>query len=187
MSRRKLSVTGIIIIAAILIQIAAILIPRLYPPKIKPKVSRTKADMRTMASAIEAYYADAGRYPGWEGNPPTWSPYSVFTTPIGYINSYPMEQYFNDKRTFCYYSDRKGEWWILWSPGPDMDVDLTTSYLESIYHPGISHHADELLLFAYDPTNGTDSSGDFFRAMLQWPEDERSASGPSDGTDKKLQ
>ncbi len=158
--------------------------------QIRSKVSRGKADMRVMAVALEAYYVDNNSFPASvPGSHPfaynkasatrkmpsfrlgvkTKSPDGreiaipmTVTTPLAYITRYfkdPFQVSPTDPQpTFAYYGDRNG--WILISPGPDGDYDINPAkdYSSDIRQPTL-----QLLLKAYDPTNGTVSGGDVFR------------------------
>ncbi len=159
-------------------------------PGIRNKVSRVRADMRSMSSGLEAYIVDTNHYPASvPGTHPlsfnkapatrempsfrlgvkTISPKGremaipmTLTTPIAYLTRYyedPFQVSPTDPQpTFAYYADRNG--WILISPGPDGDYDINPAkdYSSDIRQPTL-----QLLLKAYDPTNGTVSGGDVFR------------------------
>jgi hypothetical protein len=158
--------------------------PPLEPGQVRPVVSSVRADMRSMATAIESFFIDHNHYPVWV---PSTSPDAVnarqagvgalpslrhfrmsdssnsslfaLTTPIAY-----MTNYFNDPftstpgTTFVYYHDVAG--WIVVSPGPDGVYDIVpqNDYTSSIPQPSLT-----LILLAYDPTNGAISGGDIFR------------------------
>ncbi len=125
-------------------------------------IGRTKSDMRSIETALEAYSVDEGRFPLSIGNPPV---FANITTPVAYLTSYPMDPFLQHQRSFCYYTDPKGMGCIVWVSGPDRDLDLTLSLVEKIYKPGMDMQAPELINFSFDPTNGTASSGDIFRVM----------------------
>jgi hypothetical protein len=152
---------------------------------VRESVSRTRSDLRSMAVALESYFVDNNSYPAWvqgsdadsqvQGNSilasmPTFrravgsSPGGTglpmtLTTPVAYLTAY-MADPFNGQspNTFSYFSDVRG--WILLSPGPDGDFDVAPSvdYKSSMPQP-----SPELLLLAYDPTNGEVSGGDIYR------------------------
>lgn len=143
---------------------------------IRSKVSRVKADMRSMATGIEAYFVDNNTYPRWSEEPgvsvrqsgpgeplvPSFrvagSQAGSLTTPVAYVMSYFPDPFSADgKQTFAYYATDNG--WILFSPGPDRKFDLDWK----LYNPAVPQPSPELVPFEYDPTNGTVSSGDIFR------------------------
>jgi type II secretory pathway pseudopilin PulG len=167
--------------------LAAIAVPNFLEAQVRSKVSRVKADMRSMATALEAYYVDNELYPAWASGEqganghlpkdsvafkvPTFrvrtsarEKFGTLTTPISYIGSHILRDPWasvgkkEPGATFSYYTDPNG--WILVSPGPDRvyDIDPLEEYTSRISQP-----SDELLAKAYDPTNGTVSGGDIFR------------------------
>ncbi len=89
----------LLIVVAIIAILAAIAVPNFLEAQVRSKVSRTKADMRSVATGLEAYYVDENKYPPdfsdvLRGNPQ----YSVLiqrlrhlTTPIAYLTSLPND------------------------------------------------------------------------------------------------
>jgi len=84
----------LLIVVAIIAILAAIAVPNFLEAQIRAKVSRVKADHRTLATAIESYYIDHNGYPpnnnGVTGGSPVVNPTTsqympVLSTPIGYI------------------------------------------------------------------------------------------------------
>jgi type II secretory pathway pseudopilin PulG len=93
---------------AIIAILAAIAVPNFLEAQVRSKVSRTKADMRTVATALESYAVDNNKYPT-HGNDP--QPFSVngggnpattdlcarsgagVTSPISYISSIPADPF----------------------------------------------------------------------------------------------
>lgn len=68
MPLRKNSVHGftlieLLIVVAIIAILAAIAVPNFLEAQTRSKVSRAKSDMRSMATALEAYYVDSNAYP----------------------------------------------------------------------------------------------------------------------------
>src|SRR5512138_2972355 len=53
----------LLIVVAIIAILAAIAVPNFLEAQIRSKVSRVKADMRSVATAMEAYTTDFNRYP----------------------------------------------------------------------------------------------------------------------------
>jgi hypothetical protein len=154
------------------------------------KVERVKADMRSMATGIEAYFVDCCCYPAWvPGDHPlafnkapatksmpsfrlgvkgqnqyggeTVVPFTL-TTPISYIISY-FEDPFRVSPTDpqpTFAYYADTNGWILVSPGPDGDYDIDP---ELDYRSDITQPSEEILVKGYDPTNGFMSNGDVFR------------------------
>ena len=70
-------------VVAIIALLAAIALPNFLEAQTRAKVSRAKADLRTVATALEAYRVDSNAYPPNDGV------YNVLpcqiTTPVAYI------------------------------------------------------------------------------------------------------
>ncbi len=95
----------LLIVVAIIAILAAIAVPNFLEAQTRSKISRARADMRSLATGLEAYYVDFNRYPPMLGVPPFGQPlnpnngYGVArgfgfrgtphnpTTPISYLTS----------------------------------------------------------------------------------------------------
>src|SRR5690606_13569858 len=70
---RGFTLIELLIVVAIIAILAAIAVPNFLEAQVRSKVSRTKADMRTVATALEAYAVDSNHYPpdfhGYTANP----------------------------------------------------------------------------------------------------------------------
>jgi general secretion pathway protein G len=154
----------------------AIAIPNFLEAQTRAKVSRARADLRSLATGLEAFYIDNSRYPrAVMGSDPTsisagdpmmamqstFSTADSITSPIAYMTSYPVDPFSPSAAPMCFHSDAAG--WILISAGPDGDYDIDP---KQVYRSGIPQPSAELLRFAYDPTNGTTSNGDVFRVRM---------------------
>ena len=104
----------LLIVVAIIAILAAIAVPNFIEARARAKVSRAKADMRSLATAIEAYAVDANQYPmllpnrnssDW-GHGKKWCQYLFWndpntkfsgipwlSTPIAYISDYPQQAF----------------------------------------------------------------------------------------------
>ena len=60
---RGFTLIELLIVVAIIAILAAIAIPNFIEAQTRSKVSRVKADMRSLATAVEAYRVDNNRYP----------------------------------------------------------------------------------------------------------------------------
>jgi len=151
----------------------------------RERVSRVKADLRSMATAIESYYVDTDAYPAWSavavnsesqipsfvGSSPSDSLIGHLTTPISYVSNYFPDPYTRpNDRSYAYWQidshDAEGHefnGWIAWSPGPDEDYDLTLQNIAQAYDPAAKVPNNYLLQITYDPTNGEMSNGDLYR------------------------
>jgi type II secretion system protein G len=155
----------LLIVVAIIAILAAIAVPNFLEAQVRSKVSRCKADMRSLATALEAYRVDYPAYPPW-----IWGQQSPIgnvlsmrlkplTTPVAFITSIPPDPFppklgnqFDKADTFDYANPLTPEelqvkgtffhrYWRLASAGPD----LWQSW--GVEPP-------------YDATNGTKSVGD---------------------------
>jgi hypothetical protein len=160
-----------------------------HPPR--SKISRVKADMRSLASGLESYFVDHGSYPAytlglkhgansfidkkWDETffrIPTFRNndgefFHALTTPLAYITGYFADPFSYVKgASFAYYSVKKNDvWgWIVWSPGEDGEYDMDIGSAKAFYDPSIEQPSMDILTrYTYDPTNGTKSDGDVFR------------------------
>ncbi|MEQ8819395.1 MAG: prepilin-type N-terminal cleavage/methylation domain-containing protein [Sumerlaeia bacterium] len=100
--RRAFTLIELLIVVAIIAILAAIAVPNFLEAQVRSKVSRVKADMRSLATAMESYAVDNNKYPipsnalGQFITDPagdnTVSPYEtktpiLLTTPIAYLTS----------------------------------------------------------------------------------------------------
>ena len=109
----------LLIVVAIIAILAAIAVPNFLEAQVRSKVSRAKADMRSVATAVEAYRTDYNRYPadgvaynstfGTEpyksiaaDAPVRDNPLLLVTTPVAYITSVPREPFTRQLVTFWY-------------------------------------------------------------------------------------
>jgi type II secretion system protein G len=91
----------LLIVVAIIAILAAIAVPNFLEAQVRSKVSRCKSDMRSVATAIEAYVVDNNKYPDASFARITSSfnnRLQNVTTPVAYISSVPIDP-FRQKRT----------------------------------------------------------------------------------------
>lgn len=177
----------LLVAVAIIAVLAAIALPNFLEAQIRSKAARAKSDMRTLSIGLEAYQVDYGGYVE------NTAPLTVLTTPVAYIPVLPADIFFRPESaaTFPFpgadffaslygYGSMPVEApsrYALTSLGPDTDLD---AYLdgdpESLalrLYPGFSEdlfsglgadvNSVNFRYVAYDPTNGTLSSGDIHR------------------------
>lgn len=84
----------LLIVVAIIAILAAIAVPNFLEAQVRSKVSRARSDIRTIATALEAYRVN------WNGYPPNPDPATNFyvtpeelTTPIAFITSRPLDPF----------------------------------------------------------------------------------------------
>ncbi|MEI7634933.1 MAG: prepilin-type N-terminal cleavage/methylation domain-containing protein [bacterium] len=126
----------LLIVVAIIAILAAIAVPNFLEAQVRAKNSRGKADMRSLATAIEAYRADSGKYPMdpifynsiWNGGGKKWpgggtmsqkevDNYMVLqriTTPIAYMASTPNNVYGNHTFANAYVGTPAYWWYVYW-------------------------------------------------------------------------
>jgi type II secretion system protein G len=180
----------LLIVVAIIAILAAIAVPNFLEAQTRAKVSRDKADMRTLATALEAYRIDANNYPlDWNAyfdraiDPPgihaIHSPQSLhtLTTPVSYLTALPQTAF---KPFMTEFQSQLAPLNLelfdhFFYDGPDavdfyrnftfaqfpFEVDRTEWFLSS---PGPNRFYDSIDTAAYDPTNGTVSEGNLFRS-----------------------
>ncbi len=99
--RKGFTLIELLIVVAIIAILAAIAVPNFLEAQMRSKVSRTKADMRSVATAIEAYAVDSNHYP-FDYAEDVAFPYYLgvgVTTPVAYMtNAARMKDVFADKR-----------------------------------------------------------------------------------------
>jgi type II secretion system protein G len=166
----------LLIVVAIIAILAAIAVPNFLEAQVRSKVSRVKADMRTIATGMEAYRVDYNRYPphrmpdGVTAISPVVRCYIPLTTPVSYLSSIPQDPFFMGRRAADYatwglpvfdywsynppfkYGPKTGTYWLVESRGPDKIKNLVTATAPD----GASFD----YAIPYDPTNGTISAGD---------------------------
>jgi type II secretion system protein G len=175
LQRKAFTLIELLIVVAIIAILAAIAVPNFLEAQTRSKVSRAKADMRTIATALEAYYVDSNHYPisrynGWFF---TFSRrLSPLTSPVAYMTSIPQDPFpdltnqFNELKTFDYL-DRASTDTVLppvWEPFPGQPQVANQKWRVQSLGPD----KEESLVSGptpveYDPTNGTISAGDIHR------------------------
>ncbi len=105
-SLKGFTLIELLIVVAIIAILAAIAVPNFLEAQVRAKVSRAKADMRSLATAIESYQVDNNEYPAaaLENNmiefprPYTLEPFEtrlpyLLTSPISYMTSLVNEPF----------------------------------------------------------------------------------------------
>ncbi|MGF1571526.1 MAG: prepilin-type N-terminal cleavage/methylation domain-containing protein [Sumerlaeia bacterium] len=108
LKQKAFTLIELLIVVAIIAILAAIAVPNFLEAQTRSKVSRVKADMRTIATALETYHIDNNKYPFKRGpllpgltNTGTiigsWVPQNLsndetsITSPISYLSSVPFD------------------------------------------------------------------------------------------------
>lgn len=100
--KKGFTLIELLIVVAIIAILAAIAVPNFLEAQVRAKVSRAQSDMRTLATAVEAYVVDNGRGPicaneaSQTSSDPRWAQFPLanytnqtalmqLTTPISYV------------------------------------------------------------------------------------------------------
>lgn len=205
-----------LLVVFLLLLLSALVYTQHFRWTTRSDVARTRADLRSIAVAIETYYVDNMQYPAMTMeveeayrinrrgrlNPGrtfrlrNTTQMMTLTTPIGYLASYPRDRFSGPHwTTYRYYNAGAG--YIVGSFGPDRDIATggqllwnegdprpprhgssyqeavePDAWIERLYRPyDFPFPTDEMIggdgpngAFTYDPTNGTISPGDIWRA-----------------------
>ena len=175
----------LLIVVAIIAILAAIAVPNFLEAQVRSKVSRAKSDMRSIATAIEAYAVD---HNGYFLNDQYL--HTNLTTPVAYMTTMPNDPFGWDRyRGINEYDDvsyeygigkagernvtnrELGNTWMIESSGPDKHDGTgsntdgsANNYLTSQFPWPTATNVAEMIGLVYDSTNGTKSFGEIFRA-----------------------
>ena len=118
-TRSGFTLIELLIVVAIIAILAAIAVPNFLEAQVRSKTSRARADLRTIATAIESYMVDNNNYPlhmlvsqttnddpaatdpwpqsggGWLYNEFHFSQKYSITTPVSYLTSIPQDAFFS--------------------------------------------------------------------------------------------
>jgi prepilin-type N-terminal cleavage/methylation domain-containing protein len=187
---RAFTLIELLIVVAIIAVLAAIAVPNFLEAQVRAKVSRCKADMRSLTTAVESYAVDNNVYPlygritstgaiepvaaGAGLNDPNEFPHTHFTTPVAYVTSRfgdPFATKIQGPEPFIRYVNYinfKFHFSVPNGPGPATQEELLgRSGLWRLLAcgPDGDRGADGKLNIIYDATNGTVSNGDIIRTQ----------------------
>jgi len=185
--KKGFTLIELLIVVAIIAILAAIAVPNFLEAQVRSKVSRAKADMRSVSTALESYAVDNKKYipDGYNGIPAGADNGYInymLSTPISYITTTKLFDPFVDQkgggdayRLFRYYNIR---WryleqanlpdiyadyndifarWVMYCNGPDKKLGP--------FGEDTKHGPLWACTKIYDPTNGTVSTGDIMRCQ----------------------
>lgn len=193
--RMGFTLIELLIVVAIIAILAAIAVPNFIEAQTRSKVSRTKADLRSLATAMETYRVDNASYvPDFDGWNPRYNTipwdevgtsfsFMILTTPIAYIADIPGDVFnqggeYGVPGDFQYYASdtwaivstsRATNWKRLglkWMIG-SLGPDLMLGgMMDSDKWTVMNGSEWELVNAVYDASNGTVSGGDIARSNL---------------------
>ena len=188
----------LLIVVAIIAILAAIAVPNFLEAQTRSKVSRTKADQRTIAVGMESYFVDWNTYPIADLGDfvaPTGPVYQkvrawvAMTTPIAYLSTAKLVDIFRPADRLA---DPPG--FVAIGSGHDTRTNvggLTVNYPRNVYVVISSgpDFKDDTAMSAYprsygrpyDTTNGTVSPGDIYLCGPQGKVPKGYKTGPPPG------
>jgi prepilin-type N-terminal cleavage/methylation domain-containing protein len=162
LSHRAFTLIELLIVVGIIAILALIALPNMLEAQVRAKISRARADMRSLATALESYAVDSNKYPPRD---PQDVVTEVFTTPVAYMTSIPMDPFRDSKegerkRRFGYHNVRAeveagSQGW------PPNDLKRYGDWRFFSYGP----RQEYLPHIPYDSTNGTISEGNILRTQ----------------------
>lgn len=192
-SRKAFTLIELLIVVAIIAILAAIAVPNFLEAQTRSKVSRVKADFRSIDTALNAYYVDYNKYPRLRTagfmftNLTTMG--SNITSPIAYMTSVPVYDIFRPENAVAFNPNGYFQY-FSYMPGPIpgyswvelVGYEHREAFSMVSWGPDRAQSQGEHLEYApnfrgtlppgtrgsngpvlYDPTNGTVSDGDIVR------------------------
>ena len=128
---RGFTLIELLIVVAIIAILAAIAVPNFLEAQTRSKVSRTRADLRTIVTALESYKVDNNEYPHlelyrrlgfWQWNRGGINAVFPLTTPVAYLTTLDMPDQFQPPAP----TDEFGD---IAPPGSSQTVARTYNYV----------------------------------------------------------
>jgi prepilin-type N-terminal cleavage/methylation domain-containing protein len=191
--RRAFTLIELLIVVLIIAILAAIAVPNLLEAQTRAKSARARADLRTVATALEAYCGVFGEYPPNRKSIYYSLPYEL-TTPIAFLTSRDLldpfslhpdpktipEQYIVFARYYSYHkivgpegmADDNNPWESIDAPPRNLTAFLKygawrmySSGPDRTFFDGVWNTDERSFDIEYDPTNGTVSFGNIHRTQ----------------------
>jgi len=188
-TRKAFTLIELLIVVAIIGILAAIAVPNFLNARVRSMVARTYADMKAVTHGFELYHLDHGDWvPDYDGigmgiGNSEVRTYRALTTPVVYLSSIPLDVWiskeefvrnFNkSEKYYEYYGYNSGDaarletckkygiGYVIRSLGPDRKAQWGGDFLNI----GLRNQ-----YYAYDQTNGLNSSGDIIATNRGVPE-----------------
>jgi prepilin-type N-terminal cleavage/methylation domain-containing protein len=165
--RKAFTLIELLIVVAIIAILAAIAVPNFLEAQIRSKVSRVKADFRSITTSIESYNVDWNHYPPDVANPQfALSMVYILTTPQAYISSLSLTDPFNPTKKL---GAQAIDSYQYYNAGPSSATSLASPYgtflpnwgdyitnLGSVSDPG---YVTAAILVSYGPNAGKSQWG----------------------------
>ncbi len=210
-SRPGFTLIELLIVVAIIAILAAIAVPNFLEAQVRAKVSRVRADVRSVATAMETYKIDNNRYPpaaeypyaALSGPWPSLTPQfhsripSYISTPISYMTTIPTDTFITPKKypnpgwdRYIYFNYEEMKRHTPNSTSIAAQYDQTGGYLYYSHGPdgetnqpggGTFKTGKNGTWTRYEATNGTVSYGNIIRTAKS-PEGQIAAHPGNTGT-----
>ncbi len=180
----------LLIVVAIIGILAAIAVPNFMNARVRAKVSRCFADMKSLWVAMESYYMDnnahipdydSGAVPHEARPPSEMKSYAHLSTPIAYLSSIPLDPFFLDSGSRVEHALATGRTGNsipqfqyagpeyrrtsgikeVWQPSNTLWT-ITSLGPDKTEQAGWSFPVDQARAISYSPSNGVISTGDIY-------------------------
>lgn len=169
-SARAFTLIELLIVVAIIAILAAIAVPNFLEAQTRSKVSRAKADLRSLATGLEAYRVDHNEYPRGNievGNPsngnatvyhlisPRVARLKPLTTPVSFISSIPNDPFLEgvalseDNKSYSYWHPDHADAHRIPNGEPDVGAFNTPDLFRDV--PGESTNYGRWVLTSAGP------------------------------------
>jgi type II secretion system protein G len=191
MQKKGFTLIELLIVVAIIAILAAIAVPNFLEAQVRSKVSRCKADMRSLVTALESYAVDNNKYPppadtATYANADPWGNYfhsripNYLTTPVAYVTALYQDPFVTQNNTFTSatypYETMVGKRYVYYETEGMVQnlgdywggtlVPWVGKWLMFGYGPDRTpFQGAKATLLPYDPTNGTVSPGNIVRCQ----------------------